>query len=146
MKKYFKIGFCIVIIFGGLLVAFYPNFSFADVSKIEKIIFTTDVQTVEINTFSEKITIQTQNSSSTSEALTETDDLSVTSSSPTGRFYSNNTTASSTDTFVMSSSTANKNFYYKDSSGGLFTITATLKTRITENLWTTTQNITISTP
>lgn len=122
-------------IFFCLFFALYPNFSLADISQIG---FTTKEQTVKPNATSAIITVQTQDSSGSLFSLSETGYLSVISSSPTGHFYSNTTTASSTNTFTMNKGSANKNFYYRDSSYGTFTITATLKT------WTATQNITIS--
>ena len=137
------IFFCLFFVL--FLNLFFPKSVFASVTNISRIVFTTDEQAVLPNVISKIITIQTQNSSGTSEPLTETSDLSVVSSSPTGHFYSNSTTGSSTNTFTMSSSSSsvNKNFYYKDSSYGIFTITAKLKTRITGKTWTVTQNITV---
>jgi hypothetical protein len=67
----------------------------------------------------------------------------VTVTSPTGQFNSNSTTWNPATTFTMSKNTGNKNFYYKDSAVGTYTIGATLTTRTTGKSWTASQIINI---
>lgn len=118
--------------------------SFGAVVNIDRIVFITEPQTILPDTISKAFTIQTQNSSGSIEPIDETGDLSVSVTSATGQFNSNSTTWNPATTFTMSKNTGNKNFYYKDSTLGTFTINATLTTRTTGKSWSTSQIVNIS--
>ncbi len=125
------------------IILFLPNLTMAAVANVDHIVFVSEQQTVSLDTISKILTIQTQNSNGVAEPIDETGDLSVTVTSPTGQFNSNATTWNPSNTFTMSKNTANKNFYYKDTTVGTYTITATLTTRVTGKIWSASQNITI---
>lgn len=120
-----------------ILFLIFPVVSFAEVSQIG---FTTDPQTIKPNTQSEKITIQTQDSSGSSVQTLETLYLSLTSISATGEFSSSETSWKDTDSVTMSKNSANRSFYYKDTTEGTFTITV----NVTGKNWGSTQQIIIS--
>jgi hypothetical protein len=132
------------LIFASLAIFFV--FGFADknvaMASVEKIIFTNDSQTIGINDISGQISIQTQNNFE-KENILETADLFLTSSSDTGQFSSNKDNWQAVEKITMNKNTANKNFYYKDSTGGDFIITAKLILRTSGTSWTATQNITV---
>lgn len=111
--------------------------------NITQIGFTTPVRSVAVGVASESLTVQTQNSAGTSEQLDETADITLSSSSATGEFSSNATTWNPDTTHTMSKNSSNRTFYYKDSTSGTHTITATILTRTTLRTWTTTQTITV---
>ncbi len=132
--KFFIILFCLLL----------PVISFGAVVNIDRIVFVTEPQTILPDTISKAFTIQTQNSSGTIEPIDETSDLSLSVTSATGQFNSNSTTWNPAKTFTMSKNTGNKNFYYKDSTLGTYTINATLTTRTTGKSWNTSQVVNIS--
>jgi hypothetical protein len=144
--KYFKNVFCFVFFFFiiNFINIFFGSTVLAAVADIDHIVFTTEAQTILPDTISGIITIQTQNANGILETIDETADLSVSVTSPTGQFNSNSTTWNPATTFTMSKNTGNKNFYYKDSALGSFTINATLTTRTTGKSWSTSQIINIS--
>lgn len=120
-----------------------PFISLAAVSNISQIVFVSEPQVVAPGDISKVLTIQTQSTDGLLETIDETSDLTVSTDSATGEFNSNSTTWNPNTTFTMSKNTGNKNFYYKDSTEGTFTITATLTTRTTGKSWTTSQLIKI---
>ena len=130
MKKY---------IFLILVSTLSFQFVYAEINLFS---FVTKPQTVLPSTLSKEITIQSQSTLGLSEAVTETFDLTFTSSGATGLFLgSTGKPASKT----MSKGTANRTFYYKDSSLGNFVITVVATGRDTLRSFKVTQNITIST-
>lgn len=138
-----------LIIFSSLFFINFTNlFSVpitqAAVENVEKIVFTTESQTIAPDVISKVFTIQTQNSSGAMETIDETADLSVTVNSSSGQFNSNSTTWNPNTTFTMNKNTGNKNFYYKDNTEGTYNITATLTTRTTGKSWSTSQSVIIS--
>lgn len=78
------------------------------------------------------------------EQIDETNDLFLTSTSPTGQFSSNAATWQPVTELTMSKNTANKNFYYKDSAIGGATITAKIVGRTTGLAFSASQEMTIS--
>lgn len=131
-----------------VFATFFINFllvsaASAAVANIDRVVFTSDIQTVPIGEISGEINIQTQNAESAPEALDETGDLTLTSTSATGEFSSSNTTWKADSALTMNKTWSNRKFYYKDSASGSFTITATLTTRTTGQNWTATQTINI---
>lgn len=123
-KTFFKftLGFLIIIVVSLLII--YATSAYA--TGVEKIVFTTDPQTIKPNTLSDPITIQTQDLGSNSFQTSETLDIQFVSSSASGQFL--NSSGNSVTTY-MSKNTANKTFYYKDSTEGTFTITVNIRGR-----------------
>ena len=99
--------------------------------------FITEPQAIATGSISEKLTV------SSGEVVGETGDLSLTSSSPTGEFSSSNTNWQAVTKVTWNSTWSNRSFYYRDSSAGSPTITATLTTRTSNQTWSGTQVITI---
>ena len=129
MKKY------ILLIF---VWAFFFQLAYAEVSLFS---FTTKPQIVLPNTLSKEITVQSQNITGVSEAITETFDLTFTSSSVSGSFLGSTGKPTSK---VMSKGTANRTFYYRDSSLGDFVVTVVATGRDSGRSFKVTQNIKIS--
>jgi hypothetical protein len=94
---------------------------------VSQLVFTSQVVQVGVGVVSDKLTVQAQNSSGTSEQITDTAYLILTSSSPTGEFSSSATTWKPVTQLTMSKNTANRNFYYRDQTAGQATITITAK-------------------
>ncbi|MEK7194333.1 MAG: PKD domain-containing protein [Patescibacteria group bacterium] len=114
-----------------------PAFSHAQVAKI---VFTTEVQTINPNEISSPLTIQTQDSSGALYKTPETIDLQFLSSSPTGEFLSSTGNAV---TKTMSTNTSNRTFYYRDSTEGKFTITVDATGRSSGSKWSANQDIVV---
>ncbi len=113
---------------------FYVPAVLAAVAKLE---FVTPARLVAPGAISEKLT------ASSGEAVGETSDLFLTSSSPTGEFSSNNSNWQTVTKLTWNNNWANRSFYYRDSTSGAHTITVTLTTRATRNSWTANQTITV---
>jgi hypothetical protein len=119
----------------------FPVFSFADTYKIS--ILPADPLTISPNTLSGQMTVQSQNENGEQSKTTEKVTLNFDSSSPTGQFF----TVSGGDINkykYISSGDINRNFSYKDSTEGTFTITVNAKGETTGKEWTATQQITVS--
>lgn len=135
MKKYFTY----------LLIALFilPTTSFAEVSEI---LFITEEQSIKTGTPSSVITVKFQNSSGEVGSMGETSDLFLESSSGTGEFSSNAENWESIEKLTVNSNWTSRSFYYRDSSEGVFTISARLASRSESGReFNTTQSITIST-
>lgn len=89
---------------------------------------TTAAQTVAPDTVSEQITVQAQGTDGAALAggLPQTGCLALTSTSGSGQFSSSATNWNPVSVLTMNKSTANKNFFYKDSIAGSYTITIKL--------------------
>ena len=112
--------------------AFYvPVISRAAVSQLS---FTTEPQTILPNTISDKLTV------SSGDAPGETSDLALTSSSASGEFLNESGEAFRP---TWNSNYKSRTFYYRDSTAGVYTITATLTTRTSQQSWSATQTITV---
>ena len=122
-----------------ILLVFLPAISHAQVSKI---VFTTEPQTVKPGEISATITIQLQDSAGNSYKSTETVDVEFSSSSVTGEFLSPSSENAVTKT--ISTGSANKNFRYRDSTEGVFTMTVKATGRTSSDIWSVSQAITIS--
>ena len=133
-KTFFLLFFCLF----GLIFSSNTN---AAVSNISKIVFTTPEQSIAPGEISKVFTIQTQNSAGQMETIDETADLTLSVDSTSGEFNSNSTNWNPNTIFTMSKNTGNKNFYFKDTSEGEFTITASLKTRTSGASWQTSQKV-----
>jgi hypothetical protein len=107
-------------------------------AEVTQFVFTTLPQSISSGTDSEVITVQSQNAGGATENVTETMDFVFKSSSPTGEFLSTTLNPVST---TMSKNTANKNFIYRDSNTGTFTLTVEIKGRTSLNAFTATQDI-----
>lgn len=88
------------------------------------------------------ITIQLQDAGGTAAQAAETIDVEFLSNSPTGEFLS--PTSENPATKTISTGSANKNFRYRDSSLGSFTLTINAKGRTSGTTWSASQNATIS--
>ncbi|MDQ5971345.1 MAG: hypothetical protein QG566_291 [Patescibacteria group bacterium] len=122
MKKIFALGS----LFLSILV--FANPALGDTANITQINFTSSTQSIDVNTLSSVMSVQTQNISGASEQTSETNHLTLSSSSPTGEFYNANSGACTTQLtapfqLTMSTGSANKNFCYRDSTAGTHTIT-----------------------
>ncbi len=119
-----------------------PFVAFATSANITQITFTTSPQTISANAVSAVLTTQTQNSEGTSEKISgglQTINLHTTSG--TGEFSASSTAWVSVTSLGMNSGTANRNFYYRDSTPGTYTLTITAQGKT----WTAaTQSITVS--
>lgn len=136
MKKFFL--FVSIFGFGFSFV----NLCFADTSNIERLVFITEPQTVVPNEISRYLTLQIQDASGNQVSALETirfDAFETTS--PTGVFVSC-TTPTNPPTDYLSKNGSNKNICYRDSTEGVYTITA--KTNNTVNSLLATQTITVS--
>lgn len=126
MKKYF-IFILVIFIFNSFFVL--PNNALAVANDgegdIVQVSFTTPPRTTNTNIVSAVLTIQTQNAEGLSKKVGETTTLNFNSSSETGQFSSNSTNWISTNTLTMNSNWANRNFYYRDSTAGIHTLTVT---------------------
>ena len=116
-----------------------PIVSYAQVSKI---VFTTEPQTVKPGEISGTITVQLQDSAGSSYKATETVDVEFLSSSASGEFLSPSSENAVTKT--ISTGSANKNFRYRDSTKGTFTLTVKATGRTSGEVWNANQIITIS--
>lgn len=132
MKKLFLI----------LLISFFSfNFVQAATANITQVVFTpSSPQSVATGAISEALTIQTQNSGGSREEISDTADLTFTSTSPSGEFLSSTGSAVST---TMSKNSANRSFYYRDSTDGNATITVKVTIRNGGPSWSTSQSITV---
>lgn len=138
-KDFFKFtfGFLIIVAISLLIISAVSAYA----AGVEKFVFVTDPQTIKPNILSGPLTIQAQDSNSSSIQTTETIDLEFVSSSPTGEFLGS---SGAPATKTMNKNTANRTFYYRDSTEGTFTITVNGKGRDTGIELTTKQTITIS--
>lgn len=109
-------------------------------AEVSQFVFTNESRTVAPGVLSESLTIQSQNSSGTQEAVVETTDLVFQSSSPTGEFLNSAGNPVST---TMSKNTANRTFYYRDSNTGSHTLTVTATGRETQKSFKATQSIVV---
>jgi hypothetical protein len=91
----------------------------ADVTQFS---FATDPQSIPTGTLSGVMTIQSQDGSGTKENIASTMYITVTSSSPTGQFFSNTSGSALSNPVTMAKNSANKNFYYQDSVSGTYSI------------------------
>ena len=121
------------------LLLMLPVISYAQVSKI---VFTTESQTVKPGEVSGTITVQLQDSAGSSYKATETVDVEFLSSSASGEFLSPSSENAVTKT--ISTGSANKNFRYRDSTKGTFTLTVKATGRTSGEVWNANQIITIS--
>src|ERR1700733_149589 len=92
---------------------------FADVTQF---VFFTSPQSIPVGTLSAVITIQSQDSTGSKLNIPNTMYVTVTSSSPTGEFFSNTSGSALDSPVTMAKNSANKNFYYQDSTAGTYTI------------------------
>jgi hypothetical protein len=91
-------------------------FSNIVLAEVTQFVFTTSPQTIAPNATSTIITIQSQDDSGTKQ------NIPITSTSLTGKFFSNTAGGVLSIPVTMSKNSANKNFYYKDSTVGTHTI------------------------
>jgi hypothetical protein len=115
----------------------FAQVSFAEVSQF---VFTTEPQSVPLNTQSGTITVQSQNSTGTAEDVQETMDFVFTSSSPAGQFLS---TSGNVVTNTMSRNTSNKNFLYKDSVVGNYVISISITGRTSGKTFSVSQPVSV---
>ncbi len=132
-RTYFFISFLVL----GLLAPFCV---LGDSNNITALVFTTNPQTVAGNTASQAITVQAENSAGTVEKVSETNDVTFTSTSATGQFL-NSTGGAVSGT--MSTNTSSRTFYYEDSTTGTYTITVTIKGRTSGKQFTASQSVTV---
>jgi len=91
--------------------------------------FITEPQEVAVNVVSEKITVQVQDGSGVGQAISETGDVTLMTTSSTGEFSSNSTNWQAVGKVTMSKGTANRSFYYRDTAMGTYDLTAVLTFR-----------------
>lgn len=117
-------------------------------SDVSKFVFTTDVQTIKPNEISEILTIQAQDSDGNSVKIPQTGCLHLEITSGTGEFSSNSINWESVSQLTMNKGWANRNFYYKDSVAGNYTLTVKAALISCSNWateeWTVSQDIIVS--
>ncbi len=96
----------------------------AAAAQVAAFSFVSDSQTIATGAASEQITLQSQGSDGVSTPIPSTACVALTSTSATGQFSSSATTWNPVSALTMSKNTANKNFYYKDTTAGVATLTA----------------------
>jgi hypothetical protein len=123
-----------------LLLLCGPAISWAETvdDTVANLVFSTEPQSVEPGVISGILTIQTVDAGGNPSNIGETGDLTFTSTSPTGEFVNE---SGSPVTTTMSRNSARRNFYYRDSTAGSYTLTVTLTGRTSQRTWTATQNI-----
>ena len=111
----------------GLAAPMFIGTAVADTANIASASLTSGTTTVTINQVAGPMTFHLLNTGGTSEALSSTGSLAVSTNSTTGQVSSNGSTgwAASND-YTVNSGWSNRSFYYKDSTPGLHTLTATL--------------------
>ena len=141
MKKYINSFFIVSLMFSSL---FFVNIVRAVTENITQINFITPPQTIDPNTISGILTIETQNASGVEEQLdTSGTVLNLSSSSSTGEFSSSATTWNPVLTLGMNKNWAHRNFYYRDSTPGTHTLTIS----VNEQTWVpAVQTIVIKSP
>ncbi|MFP4539502.1 MAG: PKD domain-containing protein [Candidatus Paceibacterota bacterium] len=128
----------------AFIAVFCLPYSYAVAAQIDGLIFTTDEQQVVYpGEVSKSITVRLVDKDGNEvEELGETGDLFLESSSETGLFLNDNGDGEYSST--VNSNWNGRNFTYKDPSQGEHIITATIKTRDSEQSWTAEQKITVS--
>ena len=128
----------------ALFVCVAPLMAAADSALITHLVFTNTPQTIQPNTVSATLTVQTRSAGGTSEQISGGPQIiQLSSSSGTGEFSSNATNWIPVSVLTMNSGTANRNFFYRDSTSGTHTLTVTAEGQG----WTAaTQDIVISAP
>lgn len=104
----------------GWVLALFLFLPFVSQAEITQLKFTSEAQTIKPNVISDKITIQTTDSSSAPEKAVGTFRFNLETNSATGRFVTS--TGNPVDNFYISSGTASRSFYYIDSSSGPHTL------------------------
>lgn len=107
-----KLGFFVL----GLFLFLLPFLVFA--GDISQIIFTNELQTVDINEAA-RLTIQVQYAGDSHPSLC----MEMFSTSDSGQFSSSDTSWKSVDRLTINSNWTNRNFYYKDSAVGNYDLT-----------------------
>lgn len=118
--------------------------AYAASANITGLVFTSAPQSIAAGAISDVISLQTQNAGGAAEQIDGTNDLYLTSTSPTGQFSSNATNWQPATQITMSKNTANKNFYYKDPNAGADTITAKIVGRTTGLTFSANQTMTVT--
>ena len=94
---------------------------FADVRKF---VLVSAEQTIEPTKISEQITLQAQDASGNESKVTSTACVELRTSSSQGQFSSSATNWSPVSVLTIAKNSANRNFYYKDTTAGTYTLTA----------------------
>ncbi|PIP55615.1 MAG: hypothetical protein COX06_02290, partial [Candidatus Zambryskibacteria bacterium CG22_combo_CG10-13_8_21_14_all_42_17] len=111
--------------------------------KLRKLYLSLTRRQIESGEISGTITIQLQDENGNSQQTLETIDIEFLSTSALGEFLSPSSENSVTKT--MASGTANKNFRYRDSAEGEFTLTVNATGRDSGDMWSVSQIITVET-
>jgi hypothetical protein len=120
-----------------------PHSATADSNSITKLVFVSGAVSVKPGEVSDELKVQTQNSESLAETVSETNDVTFSSTSPTGEFLNSSGGAV---TKTMSKNTSSRTFYYRDSNIGEYVITTSIKGRETGQTFTATQTIKVGNP
>ncbi|TSD03896.1 MAG: hypothetical protein Greene071436_232 [Parcubacteria group bacterium Greene0714_36] len=103
-------------------------------------VFVSEPQAIRAGETSAEVKIQAQDGAGNEKKTEETIDLIFSSTSSTGEFLNASGNPVST---VMARGTANRTFYYRDASPGTHTLTVSATGRISGQIWTAIQSITI---
>lgn len=122
-----------------LFVPIVPR-AYAATSDITSLVFITPERVVNKDALSDSIIVRTENASGEAETVDETNDVSFTSSSPTGQFLNSSGNTVST---TMNKNTSSRTFFYKDSVEGNYTISITVTGRTTGKTFSSSQSITV---
>jgi len=99
----------------------YATFLLADVQQF---VFVSAVQTIEPTKISEQITLQSEDATGNESKVPGTACVELRTSSPQGQFSSSATSWSPVSVLTIAKNSANRNFYYKDTTAGTYTLTA----------------------
>lgn len=123
------------------LSLFLSSNVFADSALVSRFVFVTGEQSVRPGQLSTEMTVQTQNTAGEAEKVSETQDMTFSSSSATGEFV--NASGNSVTT-TMSKNTSSRTFYYRDTTSGTHTLTVSVVGRDTGKTLRATQEIVVS--
>lgn len=122
------------------LSLFLSSNVFADSALVSRFVFVTGEQSVSPGQLSTEMTVQTQNAAGEAEKVSETQDLTFSSSSATGEFV--NASGNSVTT-TMNKNTSSRTFFYRDSKEGIHTIQIEIIGRESGEKFKATQEITV---
>jgi len=137
-RTYFFISFLIFVLFAPLCVL-------GDSNNINSLIFATDPQTISTDSLSGPLKIETTNNSGTAEFVSETNYITLTTTSATGQFFTNTSrNPVAGKNLYISSGDASRSFYYQDSTSGTYIITVTAIGRTSGKTFSATQTIVVT--
>jgi len=93
-------------------------------ADVQKFVFVSTVQTIAPTKISEQITLQSQDANGNESKVLSTACVELRTSSSQGQFSSSATSWLPVSVLTIAKNSANRNFYYKDTTAGTYTLTA----------------------